>query len=186
MTVKTVDALLVGAGAMSTTLAMMLNKLDPTLKICVVERLDQVAHESTDGWNNAGTGHAAYCELNYTPEDGKGGIDISKALDINASFEVTLQFWSHLVKTGVLPAPKEFINRTPHKSFVWGKKNVEFLRKRHELMSAHHLFEGMEYSEDPAQLTTWMPLVMNSRKGKDPVAATRVNHGSDVDFGSLA
>ena len=186
MTVKTVDALLVGAGAMSTTLAMMLNKLDPTLKICVVERLDQVAHESTDGWNNAGTGHAAYCELNYTPEDGKGGIDISKALDINASFEVTLQFWSHLVKAGVLPAPKEFINRTPHKSFVWGKKNVEFLRKRHELMSAHHLFEGMEYSEDPAQLTTWMPLVMNSRKGKDPVAATRVNHGSDVDFGSLA
>ena len=186
MTVKTVDALLVGAGAMSTTLAMMLNKLDPTLKICMVERLDQVAHESTDGWNNAGTGHAAYCELNYTPEDGKGGIDISKALDINASFEVTLQFWSHLVKAGVLPAPKEFINRTPHKSFVWGKKNVEFLRKRHELMSAHHLFEGMEYSEDPALLSTWMPLVMNSRKGKDPVAATRVNHGSDVDFGSLA
>jgi malate dehydrogenase (quinone) len=186
MTVKTVDALLVGAGAMSTTLAMMLNKLDPSMKICVVERLDQVAHESTDGWNNAGTGHAAYCELNYTPQAEDGSVDISKALDINASFEVTLQFWSHLVKTGVLPSPKEFINRTPHKSFVWGKNNVDFLRKRFELMSAHHLFENMEYSEDPAQLTDWMPLVMKGRKQTEPVAATRVHHGSDVDFGSLA
>ena len=186
MTVKIVDALLVGAGAMSTTLAMMLNKLDASLKICIVERLDQVAHESTDGWNNAGTGHAAYCELNYTPEAEDGDVDISKALHINASFEVTLQFWSHLVKTGALPTPKEFINRTPHKSFVWGEKNVEFLRKRHELMSAHHLFESMEYSEDPAQLAKWMPLVMTGRKQDDPVAATRVHHGSDVDFGSLA
>ena len=186
MTVKIVDALLVGAGAMSTTLAMMLNKLDPSLKICIVERLDQVAHESTDGWNNAGTGHAAYCELNYTPEAEDGDVDISKALHINASFEVTLQFWSHLVKTGALPTPKEFINHTPHKSFVWGEKNVEFLRKRHELMSAHHLFESMEYSEDPAQLAKWMPLVMTGRKQDDPVAATRVHHGSDVDFGSLA
>ncbi|MFT4812484.1 MAG: malate dehydrogenase (quinone) [Marinoscillum sp.] len=186
MTVKAVDALLVGAGAMSTTLAMMLNKLDPSLKICIVERLDQVAHESTDGWNNAGTGHAAYCELNYTPEDDKGGVDISKALDINASFEVSLQFWSHLIKTGVLPTPKEFINRTPHKSFVWGEKNVEFLRKRHELMRAHHLFEDMEFSEDLAKLTEWMPLVMAGRNSLEPVAATNVECGSDVDFGSLA
>jgi malate dehydrogenase (quinone) len=186
MTVKTVDVLLVGAGAMSTTLAMMLNKLDPSLKICIVERLNQVAHESTDGWNNAGTGHAAYCELNYTPEDDKGGVDISKALDINASFEVTLQFWSHLVKTGALPSPKEFINRTPHKSFVWGKKNVEFLRKRYELMSAHHLFESMEFSEDPATLLEWMPLVMAGRASNEPVAGTSVEQGSDVDFGSLA
>jgi malate dehydrogenase (quinone) len=186
MTVKAVDVLLVGAGAMSTTLAMMLNKLDPSLKICIVERLDQVAHESTDGWNNAGTGHAAYCELNYTPQDKEGEVDISKALEINASFEVTLQFWSHLIKTGVLPTPKEFINRTPHKSFVWGKKNVEFLRKRYELMSAHHLFEGMEYSEDLAKLTEWMPLVMAGRNGNEPAAATSVEQGSDVDFGSLA
>lgn len=186
MTVKTVDALLVGAGAMSTTLAMMLNKLDPSLKICMVERLDQVAHESTDGWNNAGTGHAAYCELNYTPEESKGQVNISKALDINASFEVTLQFWSHLVKTGALPSPSNFINRTPHKSFVWGKKNVEFLRNRFELMSNHHLFNGMEFSEDPSVLAEWMPLVMAERKDKEPVAATNVQHGSDVDFGSLA
>ena len=186
MSVKTVDVLLVGAGAMSTTLAMMLNKLDPSLKICMVERLDHVAHESTDGWNNAGTGHAAYCELNYTPQADDGSVNISKALEINASFEVTLQFWSHLVKTGALPTPKEFINRTPHKSFVWGEKNVEFLRKRFELMSAHHLFEDMEYSEDPDQLAKWMPLVMTGRKQNQAVAATRVHYGADVDFGSLA
>ncbi len=186
MSVKTVDVLLVGAGAMSTTLAMMLNKLDPSLKICMVERLDHVAHESTDGWNNAGTGHAAYCELNYTPEADDGSINISKALEINASFEVTLQFWSHLVKTGVLSTPKEFINRTPHKSFVWGEKNVEFLRKRFELMSAHHLFEDMEYSEEREQLNKWMPLIMNGRDQSQAVAATRVHYGADVDFGSLA
>lgn len=186
MTVKTVDVLLVGAGAMSSTLAMILKQLDPTLKVCVIERLKSVAKESTDGWNNAGTGHAAYCELNYTPQDDQGNVDISKALNINAMFELSLQFWSHLVKTSVLPNPQEFINRTPHLSFVWGEKNVAFLKKRHELMSAHHLFTGMQYSEDPEQLMKWMPLIMKGRDPSDPVAATYVAHGSDVDFGSLA
>ena len=130
----TADVLLVGAGVMSTTLGMMLKQLDPTLKICMVERLDHVAHESTDGWNNAGTGHAAYCELNYTPETPDGSIDVSRALAINSSFEVTLQFWSYLVENGVLPEPSQFINRAPHKSFVWGEKDVEFLRKRYDAM----------------------------------------------------
>lgn len=186
MTVKTVDVLLVGAGAMSSTLAMLLKQLDPSLKICVIERLKSVAKESTDGWNNAGTGHAAYCELNYTPEDAQGNVDISKALTINSSFELSLQFWSHLVKQAVLPEPKSFINRTPHLSFVWGEKNVAFLKKRHSLMSAHHLFQGMQYSEDPEQLKQWMPLVMKGRDASEPVAATYIPHGSDVDFGSLA
>lgn len=186
MTVKTVDVLLVGAGAMSSTLAMMLKQLDPSLKICVVERLKTVAKESTDGWNNAGTGHAAYCELNYTPEDDQGNVDISKALGINSAFELSLQFWSHLVKNNVLPQPSEFINRTPHLSFVWGEKNVSFLRKRFEKLSAHHLFEGMEYSEDKETLAKWMPLVMGERKDGEPVAATYMARGSDVDFGSLA
>ena len=186
MTVKTVDVLLVGAGAMSSTLAMMLKQLDPSLKICVVERLKTVAKESTDGWNNAGTGHAAYCELNYTPEDSQGNVDITKALGINSAFELSLQFWSHLVKNNVLPQPSEFINRTPHLSFVWGEKNVSFLRKRFEKLSAHHLFEGMEYSEDKETLAKWMPLVMDERKEGEPVAATYMARGSDVDFGSLA
>lgn len=186
MTVKTVDVLLVGAGAMSSTLAMLLKQLDPSLKICVVERLKSVAKESTDGWNNAGTGHAAYCELNYTPEDKDGNVEISKALSINSAFEMSLQFWTYLVKQNILPAATNFINRTPHMSFVWGEKNVNFLRNRFAKLSQHHLFEGMEYSEDAETLRQWMPLVMNGRKLDEPVAGTYVSRGSDVDFGSLA
>ncbi|WP_026180328.1 malate dehydrogenase (quinone) [Hahella ganghwensis] len=185
MTVKSADVLLVGAGVMSTTLGMMLKHLDPSLKIIMVERLDHVAHESTDGWNNAGTGHAAYCELNYTPRKPDGTIDISKAIAINAAFEVSLQFWSYLVENGALPTPTEFINRAPHLSFVWGDDAIQFLRQRYELMHQHHLFKDMEYSEDPEVLKQWIPLVMNNRDPMEKVAATRVEYGSDVDFGSL-
>ncbi|MBY4677882.1 malate dehydrogenase (quinone) [Marinobacterium arenosum] len=186
MTTTKVDVLLVGAGAMSTTLGMLLKQLDPSLKIRMVERLDHVAKESTDGWNNAGTGHAAYCELNYTPERQDGSIDTSKAFNINAAFEVSLQFWSHLVEQGALPAPKEFINRVPHESFVWGEEKVEFLRKRYQALSSHPAFADMEYSEDPRVLADWMPLVMQNRDPMQPVAATRVRYGTDVDFGALA
>ncbi|WP_426417690.1 malate dehydrogenase (quinone) [Aestuariirhabdus sp. LZHN29] len=179
------DALLVGSGTMSTTLATLLNELDPTLRIAMIEGLDDVAQESTSGWNNAGTGHAAYCELNYTPQNDKGEVDISKALDINAAFELSLQLWSHLVRTGSLPEPAQFINSTPHCSFVWGEKNVAFLRDRYHQMSTHHLFEGMEYSEDPQVVERWMPLIMNGRDPQEPVAATRMSRGTDIDFGAL-
>ena len=186
MTVKSADVLLVGAGAMSTTLGMLLKQLDPSINIVMVERLDHVAHESTDGWNNAGTGHAAYCELNYTPQKPDGSIDTSKAFAINSAFEVSLQFWSYLVKTGALPSPKNFIHPTPHQSFVWGEENVEFLRKRYETLSKSPLFADMEYSEDPAVLSEWMPLVIKNRDPMQKIAGTRVRYGSDVDFGSLA
>jgi len=186
MTTKTVDVLLVGAGAMSTTLGMILKQLDPALKICMVERLDHVARESTDAWNNAGTGHAAYCELNYTPEQPDGSINTTKAFAINTSFEVSLQFWSYLVEQGNLPSPREFINPTPHQSFVWGEKNVDFLRKRFAALSQHPCFKDMEYSEDHAVLREWMPLVMQNRDPSDKVAGTRVRYGSDVNFGALA
>ncbi|EZQ18659.1 malate dehydrogenase (quinone) [Pseudomonas sp. G11-1] len=185
MTAKDVDVLLVGGGVMSATLGMLLKQLDPNMTITLVERLDHVAHESTDGWNNAGTGHAGYCELNYTPQADDGNITINRALSINANFEVTLQFWSYLVEQQILPAPGKFINPTAHQSFVWGEKDVAFLRKRHELLSAHHLFADMQYSESREQLAEWMPLVMRDRAAEGPVAATRVDHGSDVDFGSL-
>jgi malate dehydrogenase (quinone) len=185
MAVKTTDVLLVGGGVMSATLGMMLQQLDPSLKITMIERLDHVAHESTDGWNNAGTGHAGYCELNYTPQTSDGSVEINRALSINAAFESSLQLWSYLVKSGCLPQPSNFINPVPHLSFVWGDDDVAFLRERHQKLSAHHLFEGMEYSEDPRTLEEWMPLVMNGRQADKPVAATRVKHGSDVDFGSL-
>jgi len=170
---------------MSATLGTLLSKLDPSLRLTMVERLDHVAHESTDGWNNAGTGHAGYCELNYTPVNAQGEVEVDRALAINANFEVSLQLWSSLIASGDLPVPTNFINPTPHMSFVWGESNVAFLRERHQKMSAHHLFKDMEYSEDHEVLRQWMPLVMENRGADDKVAATRVAYGSDVDFGSL-
>lgn len=185
MAERTVDALLVGGGVMSATLATLLLQLDPTMRIVMVERLDEVARESTDGWNNAGTGHAGYCELNYTPQNQQGDITIDRALAINAAFEVSLQYWSYLVERGLLPEPSRFINPAPHESFVWGAKDVDFLRKRHQLLSRHHLFKDMVFSDDPDTIAEWMPLVMQDRPRNQPVAATRVDYGSDVDFGSL-
>jgi len=185
MAVRQADVVLVGGGVMSATLGMMLRQLDPSLDIVMVERLDHVAHESTDGWNNAGTGHAGYCELNYTPETDDGDVTIDRALQINAQFEVSLQLWSYLVEQGILPEPSTFINRTPHQSFVWGEKDVAFLKRRYERLSAHHLFREMEYTESPEDLEQWMPLIVNNRDPMQRVAATRIKHGSDVDFGSL-
>ncbi|WP_293267962.1 malate dehydrogenase (quinone) [Neptunomonas sp.] len=186
MIAKSADVLLVGAGAMSTTLGMLLKQLDPNINIVMVERLGHVAHESTDGWNNAGTGHAAYCELNYTPQQADGSIDTRKAFAINSAFEVSLQFWSYLVKQGALPKPENFIHATPHQSFVWGEDNVEFLRKRYEALSQSPQFSDMEYSEDPRVLREWMPLILENRDPMEPIAGTRVRYGADVDFGSLA
>ncbi|MGO1460713.1 MAG: malate dehydrogenase (quinone) [Marinobacter sp.] len=185
MAAKQADVVLVGGGVMSATLGMMLTQLDPSMKIVMLERLDQVAHESTDGWNNAGTGHAGYCELNYTPQTEDGDVAIERALQINAQYEVSLQFWSHLVEQGMLPEPARFINRTPHQSFVWGEDDVAFLKRRHERMSAHHLFRDMEYTESPHELEQWLPLIVEGRDPMQRVAATRIRHGSDVDFGSL-
>ena len=185
MATKNVNVVLVGAGIMSATLGVLLKQLNPLLTIGIVEKLSDVAMESTSGWNNAGTGHAAYCELNYTPENVDGSIDASKAYAINESFERTLQLWSYLVQQQALPEPSSFINPTPHMSFVWGDKNVDFLRKRFAVLGQHPMFAGMEYSEDPAVLREWMPLVMNGRETNQPVSGTRIQHGTDVNFGSL-
>lgn len=184
-TATKVDVLLVGGGVMSATLASLLAELDTTLSMLMVERLPSVAAESTDAWNNAGTGHAGYCELNYTPVNSDGSVNIHRALAINTSFEVSLQYWAYLVEHHKLPAPKNFLNPTPHLSFVWGAEDVAFLRKRYEMLQAHHLFKEMEFSDDFATLCTWMPLVMQGRDAKQKVAATRIKHGSDVDFGAL-
>lgn len=186
MNSNSVDVLLVGGGAMSTTLGMLLKQLDPTLAITMVERLDSVAKESTDGWNNAGTGHAAYCELNYTSMAADGKVNIDKALTINAAFEVSLQFWSYLVEQGKLPAPQEFIHRVPHQSFVWGEENVRKLKARYQAMSAHPAFKEMQFTEDREKMQEWIPLIMKNRAQGEPLAATRVEHGSDVNFGSIA
>jgi malate dehydrogenase (quinone) len=179
------DVLLVGGGIMSATLGVLLQQIAPELTITMVEQLSDVALESSDALNNAGTGHAGYCELNYTPQDAEGKVAIQRALEINAAFEISLQFWSHLVETAALPDPSHFITKTPHLSFVWGEKNTAFLKQRHALLKQHHLFEQMQFSDDFAQLQHWMPLIMANRDNSEKLAATYFENGSDVDFGSL-
>lgn len=180
-----VDVLLVGSGVMSATLATLFAELAPSFKMMMIERLRDIAAESTDAWNNAGTGHAGYCELNYTPANSQGEIEITRALNINASFEVSLQFWSYLVEQKILPMPANFINPTPHLSFVWGESDVAFLRDRFNALKQHHLFADMEFSENAETLKNWLPLIMQHRKTNQKVAATRVDYGTDIDFGAL-
>ena len=179
------DIVLVGAGIMSSTLGVMLKELQPDLRIEMLEVLDKEAQESSNAWNNAGTGHAALCELNYTPPRSDGSIDVSKALAVNVEFDLSRQFWSHLVKTGGIRSPESFIHPVPHMSFVQGADHVGFLRKRHAALTAHHLYRGMEYTEDKAQLAEWIPLVMDGRDPKEVLAATRMMTGTDVDYGAL-
>ena len=145
--------------------------------------LARIAGESSDAWNNAGTGHSAFCELNYTPQKADGTVDCSKALAICESFETSRQYWAWLVEQKII-APG-FIHSIPHMSFVWGDANVSFLRKRHESLTKFHAFKQMQYSEDPSQLAEWMPLVMEGRDLSKKLAATRTEIGTDVNFGEL-
>ena len=179
------DVVLAGAGIMSATLGVFLKELEPSLNIEMFETLGGAAQESSDAWNNAGTGHAANCELNYTPERSDGTIDISKALDVNVEFDLSRQFWSYLVKKGAIVDPQSFIHPVPHMSFVHGPENAAFLKKRFAAMSAHHCYHGMEYTEDKRKLAEWVPLVMEGRATDQQVAATRIVTGADVDYGSL-
>ena len=180
-----VDVALIGAGIMSATVGTMLKELDPSLSIAIFERLTDCGLESSHGWNNAGTGHAANCEMNYTPEQADGSVDISKALEVNVEFDLSRQLWTHLVRTGAIPDPSVFIRSCPHMSFVVGDEDLVFLRKRYAAMSAHHCWEGMEHSEDGEQIAEWAPIVMGGRPTNEPVAATRIMTGADVDYGAL-
>jgi malate dehydrogenase (quinone) len=179
------DVILVGAGIMSATLAVILKQLDPSLKVEIYEVLGGEAQESSNAWNNAGTGHAALCELNYTPQKSDGSIDISKALEVNTEFDLSRQLWAYLVKKGAIKDPQSFIHPVPHCSFVRGSENVAFLKKRFETLSAHPLYHGMEYSDDRKQIENWIPLVMEGRDASEQVAATRMRTGTDVDYGAL-
>ncbi|KAF0864450.1 malate dehydrogenase (quinone) [Pseudomonas sp. LD120] len=182
---KKVDVLLIGGGIMSSTLGVWLNELQPDWSMEMVERLDGVAEESSNGWNNAGTGHSALAELNYTPEGKDGKIEIGKAIEINEAFQISRQFWSWQVKSGVLKNPRSFINSTPHMSFVWGDDNIKFLKARYEALQASPLFSGMQYSEDPEQIKQWAPLMMEGRDSAQKVAATWSPIGTDVNFGEI-
>ena len=179
------DVVLVGAGIMSATLAVILKELDPKPKIEIHEVLGSEAQESSNAWNNAGTGHAALCELNYTPERADGSIDISKALEVNTEFDLSRQLWAYLVTKGAIKDPQSFIHPVPHMSFVRGVDNRNFLRKRFAALTSHPLYYGMEYSDDKKQIKEWIPLVMEGRDPDDVVAATRMVTGTDVDYGAL-
>ncbi len=181
---REVDAVLIGAGIMSATLAVFLKQLEPGMKVEIFETLEKAAEESSNAWNNAGTGHAALCELNYTPEkDGK--IVISKALEVNTEFDVSRQFWAYLISTGQIKNPRSFIHPVPHLSFVRGADDVAYLKKRFEALSGHHCYRGMEFSTDKKEIAEWVPLVMEGRDPSELVAATRMMGGTDVDYGTL-
>lgn len=179
------DVILIGAGIMSATLGSLLKELAPEWKIKVFESLTDAGEESSNEWNNAGTGHSALCELNYTSEKADGSIDITKAVKINEQFQLSRQFWSYLVNSNLIGNPKDFIMPIPHMSLVQGDQNVSFLKKRFEALSKNPLFKGMEFSDDPNKLKEWVPLIMNGRKVTEPIAATKIDEGTDVNFGSL-
>ncbi|MBK0368378.1 malate:quinone oxidoreductase [Flavobacterium agrisoli] len=179
------DVVLIGAGIMSATLGLILKELQPDLKIEIYERLDVAAAESSDAWNNAGTGHSAFCELNYTPEKKDGTVETKKAISIAESFEVSRQFWSYLVEQNKVPSPENFIKSVPHISFVWGDKNVSFLKTRFEALKQNPLFKEMVFSTDFSELSQWMPLVMEGRNPSEKVAGTSMAIGTDVNFGAL-
>jgi len=179
------DVILIGAGIMSATLGTLLKELVPEWEITVFENLSSAGEESSNEWNNAGTGHAALCELNYTSEKADGSIDISKAIKINEQFQVSMQFWSHLVNSKLIHNPQDFIMPFPHMSMVQGEENVTFLKKRFEAMSNNPLFKGMEFSDDPQKLMEWIPLIMQDRPLNEAIAATKSDAGTDVNFGAL-
>ena len=178
------DCLIIGGGIMSLTLASLIKELDSSIKIDLYEKLNDVGLESSEALNNAGTGHAGYCELNYTPADKSGKIDIQKALEINSKYEITLQYWSYLSRKYKSFKPKKFIHRTPHVSLVFGDQNIDFLKKRYLLLKKHHLFKSMKFSQDRKEISRWANLTMMGRDPHQKIAATIVNEGTDIDFGA--
>lgn len=185
-TQKKTDVILVGAGIMSATLGALLKELAPEWNIKVFEKLANAGEESSNVWNNAGTGHAALCELNYTPEQSDGSIDTKKAININEQFQVSKQFWSYLVNNKLITNPQDFITPLPHLSFVKGTKDVAFLKRRFEALAKDPLFQGMEFSDDPEKLQEWIPVIMKDRPANEPIAATKNACGTDIDFGNLS
>ena len=179
------DLILVGGGIMSATLAVLLRQANPDLRMIVLERLNEVSLESSNAWNNAGTGHAALCELNYMPDDPSGNIpSAQKAISINQQFQESREFWSSLVQQGILRSPDTFIHSVPHMTFVQGSKDVDYLERRYLALKDQPLFAGLEFSKDMDQIAKWVPLMIEGRTNRE-VAATRIEQGTDVDYGQI-
>lgn len=184
-TTKT-DVVLVGAGIMSATLGALLRRLQPDWSITVIERLDAAAAESSGSWNNAGTGHSALCEMNYTPQQPDGSIDISKAVRVNEQFQVSRQFWAYAVESDMLTDARSFLNPIPHVSFAHGAEQVDYLRRRQRTLAANPLFAGTEFIDDTDAFVRRLPFMAASRDFSQPVALNWAAHGTDIDFGVLA
>lgn len=182
---KIFDVVLVGGGIMSATLGSLIRRLEPEWTIALFERGPALSPESSDPWNNAGTGHSALCELNYTPESADGTVTVTSAVKVNAEFQLSREYWSALVDDGTIPDPRAFLVPVPHVSFVWGAANVAYLKARHEALKDHPLFPGAEFTDDPRVIHQWAPLIMPGRSKDEPVAATRFLNGTDVNFGAL-
>ncbi len=180
-----IDVVLIGGGIMSATLGVLLRQVRPDWSIALYERLGRVAAESSDPWNNAGTGHAALCELNYTPERADGSIDTTKAVRVNEQYHQTRQFWSSLVEQKLLPEPRQFISPVPHLSYVGGDEDVAFLRKRYDALARIPLFSSLRLSGDTVEIERWVPLMMEGRDLSVPILFTRSDDGTDVNFGAL-
>ena len=176
------DVILIGGGIMSATLGTLLKELSPEKDIILFERLNQPGEESSNVWNNAGTGHSALCELNYTKEGKNGSVDITKAIHINEQFQLSKQFWAYLVRTGQLKSPGNFIQSVPHMSFVKGEENVRFLKSRVASLQKNVLFEKMKISQDTEQIKEWVPLMMEGRQSDEPIAITYDETGTDVNL----
>jgi len=180
------DVVLIGSGVMSSNLGALLKRLQPDLSIQVYEVTEELAQESSHGWNNAGTGHAGICELSYTPKrEADGSVNVTKVIEIFEQFEQSKLFWSYAVASGMVDEPKEFITPVQHLSFVHGQEQVDFLKARHAGMSAHHFFAPLEYSTDRETIGSWAPLLTEGRPS-GPIAATKMDAGTDVNFGAIS
>ena len=178
------DVLIIGAGIMGATLGSILKELDSSLRVDIVESLNNPALESSKALNNAGTGHAGYCELNYTPLLPNNKIDIQKAIQINSGFELSLQYWSYLTKKYHLFSPNKFIKRVPHISLVNGNEDRAYLKKRYLALKNNPLFKTIEFSSDFKTISKWIPLLKTKKSPKE-YAATKVEIGTDLNFGEI-
>ena len=178
------DVVLIGAGIMSATLGTLINQLEPSWSIGLFENLDKAGLESSSPWNNAGTGHSALCELNYTAAQADGSVDPTKAIGINEQYQISRQFFSWAVENKRV-ADNTFINPLPHMSFVIGEDHSKYLKTRYEALKPNTLFEELEITNDLDTINEWTPLVAKGRDQSQKVAASRVVSGTDVDFGRL-
>ncbi len=182
---KEYDLICVGGGIMSATLALMIKILQPDINILILERLDKVAQESSAAWNNAGTGHSALCELNYCPEKEDRSVDISKAIKICNQYEISKQFWAYLANQNLIKDPSSFIKKVPHHSWVTGEENSEYLENRFKVMKDHFMFDSIEFTRDLEKMKDWFPLITENRNPEEVMAASRIDRGTEVNYGSL-